>query len=198
VCLPLAASSPASAESTSASTAQVGSAVGKSSTTPTANPPSPPTGPMCPDTETSRPSIGQPSSELICSPEASPVSPSAWLESSVRRLTSGGSGPSSHAPFAHYDPDTSSWRTSQGSASQGSREPIGTLADADRERLQASGGGSQVNRDSLTAATRFGPRLQRQTEPADPARPDAKAATTSERLWRTPQAGEGNGGGGSQ
>lgn len=47
------------------------------------------------------------------SAEASPASPSASRGSDSPKPTSGGSGPSSSASFAYYDPASSSWKTSQ-------------------------------------------------------------------------------------
>jgi hypothetical protein len=44
---------------------------------------------------------------------ASPASPSASLASDWPKPMRGGSGPSSQGSFAHYDPDSCSWRTSQ-------------------------------------------------------------------------------------
>src|SRR5262245_11600711 len=44
---------------------------------------------------------------------ASPASPSLLLGRDWPKPTTGGSGPSSHESFAHYDPASSSWRTSQ-------------------------------------------------------------------------------------
>jgi hypothetical protein len=61
---------------------------------------------------------------LTSSAAASPASPSAWRVSDVPRPTSGGSGPSSHESFAHYDPDSSCWRTCQGSFTQITGEPL--------------------------------------------------------------------------
>ena len=52
---------------------------------------------------------------LTSSAADSPVSPSASLASDSPKPMSAGSGPSSHESFAHYDPASSSWRTSQGS-----------------------------------------------------------------------------------
>src|SRR5215472_14947160 len=54
-------------------------------------------------------------SQSISSAEASPVSPSAWLDGDEEPPTSDGSGPSSLDCFAFYDPDSRCWRTSQGS-----------------------------------------------------------------------------------
>lgn len=45
----------------------------------------------------------------------SPVSPSAWQDGAEEPPTSAGSGLSSTASYAFYDPATRSWRTSQGS-----------------------------------------------------------------------------------
>ena len=70
---------------------------------------------MFPDLETSRPSTGAESRPSISSPGAFPASPSPSRESSDGWTTIVGYGPSSREPFASYDPDTSSWRTSQGS-----------------------------------------------------------------------------------
>ena len=109
------ASSQASTASDSASNEQAGPVAGKSRSIPGADPNSNATGPMFPDGEISAPSIGAQSSGSICSPAASRASLSARLESVLRRLTSVGSGPSSSEPFAHYDPASSSWKTSQAS-----------------------------------------------------------------------------------
>lgn len=49
-----------------------------------------------------------------CAP-ASPVSPFPRPESAWARKTRGGYGPSSTANFAEFDPDSSSWKTCQGS-----------------------------------------------------------------------------------
>lgn len=54
-------------------------------------------------------------STLTSSAEGSPASPSLWLVEDLPSSTVDGSGLSSHVAFAHYDPGTSSWRTSQGS-----------------------------------------------------------------------------------
>lgn len=62
---------------------------------------------------------GAPSSLSTSSLEASPVSRSALPGSDRDRTTTDGSGLSSPVPLAHYDPDTSSWRTSQGSLFEG-------------------------------------------------------------------------------
>ncbi len=49
------------------------------------------------------------------SPEDSPVNPSPSPASAEHKPTTDGSGQSSPVSFAFYDPDTSSWRTFQGS-----------------------------------------------------------------------------------
>jgi hypothetical protein len=54
-------------------------------------------------------------STSIWSAEDSPASLSALLAEDWPSETTDGSGPSSPDAFAYYDPDTSSWRTSQGS-----------------------------------------------------------------------------------
>ena len=56
-----------------------------------------------------------PGKRSTSSPGASPASPSASPGSAPAATTRAGSGPPSPAPFAFYDPRSSSWRTSQGS-----------------------------------------------------------------------------------
>ncbi len=52
---------------------------------------------------------------MTSSPADSPVNPSVSPGTGKPKTTRGGSGPSSTESFAWYDPDTSSWKTSQGS-----------------------------------------------------------------------------------
>jgi hypothetical protein len=57
---------------------------------------------------------------MTCQPstssaEVSPASPSVSPGRDSAPTTTAGSGPTSPAPFAYYDPDTHSWKTSQGS-----------------------------------------------------------------------------------
>ena len=87
---------------------------GKLKSTPTVNECSPSIGRTCPDTETSGPLIGQLFPEWTCSVAASPVRISA-LPGNEQGLTGNGqgSGVNTSEPFAHFDPDTSSWRTFQ-------------------------------------------------------------------------------------
>jgi hypothetical protein len=70
---------------------------------------------MFPDSATSQPSIGQESHPSTYSLEVSPASRSASPGSNDGWTTIVGYGPSSPEPFASYDPDTSSWKMSQGS-----------------------------------------------------------------------------------
>lgn len=55
------------------------------------------------------------SNPLTSSAEASPANPLAWPVGDAGSRTNGGYGPNLPASFAWYDPDTSSWRTFQGS-----------------------------------------------------------------------------------
>jgi hypothetical protein len=128
MCRPLRRSSRASTPSDSASNGQAGISAGSARMTPSAGAFWPANGPTSPSTETSRPSIGQESSESICLPEASPASLSVLRESNSPKPTTDGSGPSLHAPFASFDPDSSSWKTSQGSLglTEGSETYSGT------------------------------------------------------------------------
>jgi hypothetical protein len=104
-----------SAASTSASSERAGSAAGKSRSIPSADTSSSTTGPTSRDMETSASSNGAESSGSISSPAVSPASRSASQDNDEARTTNDGSGPSLRQPFAHYDPATSSWRTSQDS-----------------------------------------------------------------------------------
>ncbi len=52
---------------------------------------------------------------MTSSAEGSPANPFRLPVEEQDRTTNDGYGPSSPDAFAHYDPDTSSWRTSQGS-----------------------------------------------------------------------------------
>lgn len=54
-------------------------------------------------------------SDPTSSVEDSPANPYLWLVEDLPSETSDGCGLSSYVAFAHYDPATSSWRTSQGS-----------------------------------------------------------------------------------
>lgn len=54
-------------------------------------------------------------SESTSSPAASPASPYPSLDGAERKTTIAGFGLSSSGSFAYFDPDTSSWKTSQGS-----------------------------------------------------------------------------------
>jgi hypothetical protein len=109
-----AASSRASADSTSASSAAGCTPLGKSSRTPTVEPSSPSTSPMPSDSrtcETSVPTTSHPStSSVAASPAKTSASPVVEPESTVPARVF---GPSSQGSLASFDPDTSSWRTSQ-------------------------------------------------------------------------------------
>ena len=110
---PSAACSVASEGSISVWSVPAWSLAGSSSGTPTARTSCEDTGPDSPSTETSPSSTGASSSPLTFWPVDSLASPSATPASGSGRTMSGGSGPRSPVRFAHFDPDTSSWRTSQ-------------------------------------------------------------------------------------
>lgn len=63
---------------------------------------------------TSKQSTGELSSAPTYSLGASPANPSAWQESGEGKKTNAGCGQSLPEPFAYYDPDTCSWKMSQG------------------------------------------------------------------------------------
>ena len=96
-----------------ASNGRDGRVGGKSRSTPSASASSPSTGRTLRAMETSWPSILNGSKPLTSSAAASPASPSPSLASDSPKPTPAGSGPSSVGSFAHYDPASSSWRTSQ-------------------------------------------------------------------------------------
>lgn len=78
--------------------------------------------------ETSPGSTGQESSEWTFWPEASLASPSQPPVAKPPKRTRGGSGRSSTEPFALYDPDSSSWRTSQTSLLLETGQPSETFS----------------------------------------------------------------------
>jgi hypothetical protein len=65
--------------------------------------------------------------QLTFSPEDSPASPSPTPVREKRKRTRAGSGPTSPVPFAHYDRDSSSWRTYPDSEDEGSTPYSATL-----------------------------------------------------------------------
>lgn len=109
---------------------QAGNADGRSNGMTTASESSPSTGPTFPDTATSPPSIGPESSGLTFWQEASLVSRSARPGNAKVKRTKGGSGRSSSEPFAHFDPATSSWRTSRTSWLSTEDRPSERLSEA--------------------------------------------------------------------
>ncbi len=80
--------------------------------------------------ETSEKLTGAQSSDRTCLQEASPANQSVLQESGERRTMSGGYGLSLPEPFAYYDPDTSSWKTCQGSFSEDLQTFSGTWPQA--------------------------------------------------------------------
>ncbi len=106
-------SSQESVASTSVSNEPAGSAAGRSNGMPTASTSSPSIGPTYPDTATSPPSIGAESNESTFWPADSLASRYQARVARKPKRTRGGSGRSSSEPFALYDHDSSSWRTSQ-------------------------------------------------------------------------------------
>lgn len=75
-------------------------------------------GPTSTATSTSEKSLVKPP-PLTSSAAASRVSPSASPAKDAHKPTCDGSGPKSHESFAYYDPESSSWKTSQGSLLEG-------------------------------------------------------------------------------
>lgn len=80
--------------------------------------------------ETLAPSTGTPFHAPTCLPEDSPASLSASPEEDEDRKMIAGSGPSMPRPFATYDPDSQSWKTSQASLFEGWETFSGTWPSA--------------------------------------------------------------------
>jgi hypothetical protein len=112
-CPPSAHSSRVSGVLTSVSSAPAGTSPGSARPIHGGETSSPPTGPTCRAFPTCEPS-GQMRLPSTSSQVDSPASPSVSRDAGAPRTTSAGSGPSSPEWFATYDPDSCSWRTSQG------------------------------------------------------------------------------------
>src|SRR6185369_13635676 len=78
--------------------------------------------------ETSRGSTGPESNGSTFWPADSLASPSQSPVGKLPKRTRGGSGRSSTEPFAHYDPASSSWRTSQTSLLSETGQPSETFS----------------------------------------------------------------------
>jgi hypothetical protein len=109
-----------------------------------------------PATPTSGASTGTPSSPSTSSLAGSPASRSVSRDGSAHRQMSGGSGLSTREPFATFDPDERSWKTSQGSL--GLTEALATYS-ASWPRSGMTRSGRAFRRAHLaprTTATVFG------------------------------------------
>ena len=114
-------------------------------------------------------STGTRSNPLISSAADSPASRSAWPDDDLALAILDGSGQSLPAAFAHYDPATSSWRTSQASLFEG---PEWTTFSATWPAAGTMRNGIASPRPPLVPRT----------------------SATGSSLWRTPHASDGEGG----
>ncbi len=110
--------------------------------------------------------------------EGSPVSPLAWPDEEELKPTPDGSGPSSSACFAIYDPDTSSWKMS-----------LGCLF-GESETFSETWPPSGMTRNGR--ASQQPPLVRRTSGGASSLLP---TETPKHGLWSPPQTGEANGGG---
>lgn len=113
-------------QSTSACNGPGSEPSGTSKTTGTPAPSSPNTGPVSPTTATSKAQTGTASNPSTPSAADTPARPSPTPADASGRTTPDTCGPTSSPPFAHYDPGSSSWRTSQGTVPWASDEFSGT------------------------------------------------------------------------
>ena len=115
-------SSLASAVSTSDWNEQECDACGKQNSTPTQAASWLSTGPTSPTTEMSTTSTGEPFTQLTLFAADTPASRSHSQETELEETTPDTSGPGSQTPFAYFDPDTHSWKTSPDTSASASEK----------------------------------------------------------------------------
>lgn len=175
-CRPRARCSPVSGCSISALSGPASTPRGRSSGTTSAEISSAGDSPGRPNMPTSVESTSVPCRESTSSRVGSRARPPAQPASGAAEPTSGGSGPSSPAPFAIFDRATSSWRTSQGSWL-----PIETTPAT---------GSPRSSRTSLAIWTRSGTWANGTAFPRQPLAPLTSAIVSGSWL-PTPAASEG-------
>jgi hypothetical protein len=187
--------SPGSEASTSDSSGPAGVDDGRSNGTSGVVTVSPTDGPTSSDTVTSPMSTGQPSSPSTFWPADSLASPSQQPGGKPPKRTRGGSGRSSIEPFAIYDPDSSSWRTSQTSLLSETGQPSETFSGTwPRAGMTRSGIAFQrrplvPHMNGIASSSWPTPRVIDSEQRGTPTGMPGTLASEVNRMWPTPDAG---------